>query len=65
MAIPQKGVGSRMNGIDARPVVYVSGEPLHEKLHDPERKTMFVAKPFFPQELTKRIRELLAGSDVA
>ena len=56
----------RMTGIElvetvkvespAMPVVYISGDPLHDQLHDPSSRVVFLQKPFRPQAILDAIR---------
>jgi two-component system, cell cycle sensor histidine kinase and response regulator CckA len=42
------------------PVVYISGEPLREGLHNPCARVIFLEKPFGPQALLDAVRTATA-----
>jgi len=62
----------RMNGVElvekARSefpgiaVVYISGEQLKDRLHNPSRRVIFLQKPFRPQAMLDAIRAVTADS---
>ena len=41
------------------PVVFISGEHLKDQLHDPERRAVFVQKPFLPEVFLEAVKGLL------
>ena len=41
------------------PVVYISGEPLKQELHDPLRRVVFLEKPFVPITMIETLRGLM------
>jgi two-component system cell cycle sensor histidine kinase/response regulator CckA len=45
------------------PVVYISGEHLEDRLHNPSRRVVFLRKPFRPQAMLDAIRAVTADSD--
>lgn len=44
------------------PVVYISGEHLKERLHNPSGRVLFLQKPFRPQAILDAIRAVTADS---
>jgi DNA-binding response OmpR family regulator len=47
--------------LTAMPVVYMSGEPLEDRLHNPSSRVIFLQKPFRPQAMVDAITALIAG----
>jgi CheY-like chemotaxis protein len=62
----------RMTGIElvektkaelfAMPVVYISGDPLKDRLHDPSSRVIFLQKPFRAQAMLDAIKAVIADS---
>ena len=42
------------------PVVYISGEPLAMELHAPQRRRVFLQKPFLAQAILEAVRGVIA-----
>ena len=63
----------RMTGIDLVtcvkidfpdiPILYMSGEPLQESLHNPRSRVLFLQKPFGPQAFLDAVRTVVAPVD--
>ena len=47
------------------PVVYISGDTLEDRLHDPSSRVVFLQKPFRPQAMLDAIRAVTADPGAA
>jgi two-component system, cell cycle sensor histidine kinase and response regulator CckA len=47
------------------PVVYISGEPLREDLHNPRTRVLFLQKPFGPSAIVDAVQTVIKPSQAA